>query len=183
AWSAARRSSARSGATSRPTATPCAATCTRCARPSTSRSTRPCCTPSRASDTGWRRRMNEGGLKRRLSRTFGLQAGAIAIATVLGIYLAGAILEEILITQALREEAEHHWQRHVTDPDFPLPDTHNLTGYIAPVDDLAAAPDNPRGLAPGFHDRKDTPDFSTVYVSDNRDERLYLVFDGEQVNQ
>ena len=127
--------------------------------------------------------MNEGGLKRRLSRTFGLQAGAIAIATVLGIYLAGAILEEILITQALREEAEHYWQRHVTDPDFPLPDTHNLTGYIAPVDDLAAAPDNLRGLAPGFHDRKDTPDFSTVYVSDNGDERLYLVFDGEQVNQ
>lgn len=126
--------------------------------------------------------MTEGGLKKRLSRTFGLQAAAISIATVLGIYLAGVILEEILITQALVQEADHFWSRHAEDPDFPRPDTHNLTGYLTSIGEANGLPDRLKGLDAGFHDQKQDSGFSTVYVSDRDGHRLYLVFDGEQVN-
>jgi signal transduction histidine kinase len=126
--------------------------------------------------------MIEGGLKKRLSRTFLLQAAAISIATVLGIYLAGVILEEILITQALTQEAQYFWEHFSADNDFPLPDTHNLTGFLAAAGDDAALPERLRGLAEGFHDREQSDGFSTVYVSERDGQRLFLVFDGEQVS-
>jgi signal transduction histidine kinase len=127
--------------------------------------------------------MRESGLKKRLTRTFGLQAAAISVATVVGIYLAGVILEEVLITQALNQEAEYFWEHYRADPDFAIPDTHNLTGYLAPVGDNSPLPERLRGLAEGFHDQHEAPGFSTVHVSVNGDERLFLVFDGEQVSE
>lgn len=126
--------------------------------------------------------MRSGGLKRRLGRTFVLQAAAISIATVLGIVLAGLVLEQVLITQALKQEAEHFWQRYRADPGFPGPDTHNLSGYLARGGNEDGVPAAMRGLAVGFHDRSDDRDFSTVFVSERGDDRLYLVFDGEQVS-
>ncbi len=126
--------------------------------------------------------MTDGGLKKRLSRTFGLQAAAISIATILGIYLAGVILEEILITQALVQEADHFWTRYDQDANFPRPNTHNLTGYLAPIGSEDGLPARLKGLDAGFHDQQQDSGFSTVYVSDRNGQRLYLVFDGEQVN-
>ncbi len=126
--------------------------------------------------------MTKGGLKKRLSRTFGLQAAAISIATVVGIYLAGVILEEILITQALVRESHHFWDHYRDDPNFPRPDTHNLTGYLATIGDESDLPARLHGLDAGFHDQEQDTGFSTVYVSDNDDLRLYLVFDGEEVS-
>jgi signal transduction histidine kinase len=123
-----------------------------------------------------------GGLSRRISRTFLLQAAAISIATVLGIYLAGVILEEILINQALTQEADYFWERRQADASFPLPDTHNLTGYLVPVGDHAGMPASLQGLAPGFHDQYQSLGFSTVYVSERDGQALFLVFDGEQVS-
>jgi signal transduction histidine kinase len=126
--------------------------------------------------------LNSRGLKQRLSRALLLQAGAIAIAAVVGVYLAGILLKDVLITQALRQEANYFWDRHAQEPDFSLPDTLNLTGYMT-----GHQPGNQPdaillALEPGFHTLPESANFGTAYVTENDGKRLYLVFDGEQVD-
>jgi signal transduction histidine kinase len=126
--------------------------------------------------------MNNRGLKQRISRALLLQAGAIAIAAVVGVYLAGVVLKDLLITQALRQEAEFFWERAAADPAFPLPDTRNLTGYMAGRDQMHQPSEAMSLMQLGFHDLPGSTDFGTVYVTENGGTRLYLVFDGEQVD-
>ncbi|MDH3712895.1 MAG: HAMP domain-containing histidine kinase [Gammaproteobacteria bacterium] len=122
------------------------------------------------------------GLKQRISRALLLQAGAIAIAAVVGVYFAGVVLKDVLITQALRQEAEFFWERLAADPAFPLPDTRNLTGFMAGRDHMRQPNETMSAMQPGFHDLPGSIDFGTVYVTENDGTRLYLVFDGEQVD-
>ena len=127
----------------------------------------------------------EGGLKRRISRTFLLQAAGISVAAVVGVYLAAAILQEVLVTQALRQEADYYWERYADDPEAPLPDTRNLHGFMIAVagDAEAELPEHLRGLDVGFHDVPGDAGFTTVYVTAREGRRLYLAFDGERVNE
>jgi signal transduction histidine kinase len=113
----------------------------------------------------------ESGLRARLGRTFLLQAAFIGAAAVISVFLASALLEGVLIRQALRDEAAHFWSRRAGDATFPLPDTVNLRGYIesAPADLVA--------LSPGFHDQSTGDVDVVVYVTDQGTQRLFLVFD------
>jgi signal transduction histidine kinase len=125
----------------------------------------------------------EGGLKRRISRTFLLQAAAISVAAVVSVMLAAIVIKQVLVTEALRTEAEYFWQRHAADPNFPLPDTRNLTGYLSRVGEEAGLPLGLAALGEGYHDVPSAADFTTVYVSRRGDRQLYLLFDGERVNE
>ena len=117
------------------------------------------------------------GIGARLSRAFLLQATFISVAAVVGVFVAGALLERLLIREALRDEAAHFWEQHAAQPDFPLPHTRNLTGYI---DDV---PDALRPLGPGYHPwRRDSVEY-LVYVSERQGQRLYLTFDGSSVGR
>ncbi len=123
-----------------------------------------------------------GGLRRSLGRAFLLQAVFISIAAVIGVYVAGFTIEEVLIERALEEEAAYFWRHHTEDASFPLPDTRNLTGYMS----RSGGRPLPPGLGvmePGFHKLPSQVDFSVVYVSEQQAERLYLVFDGERVGE
>ena len=122
-------------------------------------------------------------LKRRISRTFLLQAAAISIAAVVSVLLAAVVIKQVLVTEALRMEADYFWQRHEKDPTFPLPDTLNLTGRMASLDRLDDLSPELRGLDDGFHDLPSAAEFTTVYVTTRGDRRLFLVFDGERVNE
>jgi signal transduction histidine kinase len=126
---------------------------------------------------------SRGGLTRRISRPFLLQAAAISLAAALGVYFAALVLEEVLIKQALREEADYYWRQAEIDPGFPLPDTRNLTAYRAAAGATQDLPPYIRDLDPGFHELADVPDFNTVFIDQRDDVRLYLVFDGQRVNQ
>ncbi len=126
---------------------------------------------------------SRGGLTRRISRPFLLQAAAISVAAALGVYFAALVLEEVLIKQALREEAAYYWGEADADAGFGLPDTRNLTGYRVAVTERSRLPAYIRDLEPGFHELTDVADFNTVYIEERDGERLYLVFDGERVNQ
>ena len=121
------------------------------------------------------------GLVHRLGRTFLLQALFISLAAVIGVYVAGFAIEEVLIKQALREEAAYFWELFAHDASTPLPDTRNLTGYMGNVEQ--SVPEGLRGLEPGFHATPSEADFSTVFVSDNHGQRLFLTFDGERVSE
>ena len=78
-----------------------------------------------------------GGLRQRLGRAFLLQAVLISVAAVIGVYAAAFAIEEVLVKRALEEEATYFWDRFERNPRFPLPDTRNLTGYLAPRTDPA----------------------------------------------
>ena len=122
-------------------------------------------------------------LKRRISRTFLLQAAAISVAAVVSVLLAAAVIKQVLVTEALRMEAGYFWERHAANPAFPLPDTRNLSGFLAPVDDDRALPENLRGRVDGFHSVPSKTGFTTVYITTRNDQRLYLLFDSERVNE
>jgi len=117
------------------------------------------------------------GLRARLGRTFLLQAAFIAIAAVVGVFLASFLLEGLLVRQALSEEAAHFWSQRSKDATFPLPATLNLTGY------LDHAPPPLSGLATGYHELTMDGVEVVVCVTEHNGQRLYLVFDQSGVGR
>jgi len=63
------------------------------------------------------------GMRARLSRALLLQAAYISLAAIVSVFLANAMLEGVLIRQALRDEAAFYWVRRAEDPSHPLPAT------------------------------------------------------------
>lgn len=117
------------------------------------------------------------GVRARLGRTFLLQALFIGVAAVVGAFLSGLLLEEVLIRQALREEAAHFWSQRERDEGFPLPGTLNLTGY------LDEAPLALANLSAGYHDRTIDGVDAVILVTDRAGQRLYLTFDRSGVRR
>lgn len=121
--------------------------------------------------------MKTSGLGARLSRTLILQIAFISLAAILGVLLAKFMLEDVLIRQALTDEAQHFWAKRAENPRFSLPDTRNLTGYIDEV------PKELQSLEIGFHNLQQTISQGLVLVTENNGERLVLVFDGRRVDE
>jgi len=131
----------------------------------------------------WLNRFLRGSIKTKLVRVFVLQVLAISVATVLGVYAAAFVVEQVLVREALNGEAEHFWARYNANPSFPLPDTKNLTGYLIGPGSGAPPPDWLQGVEPGFA-RHATPDGRNpvVHVSEREGRKLVLVFDEMQVS-
>lgn len=124
--------------------------------------------------------MSKVGLGRTLGKAFLFQAVIIGVVAVLSVWAAAFVLEEVLIKQALHDEATYFWDKRRADPGFPLPDTRNLTGFLE-GDPGNPVPEAYEGFEPGFHDLKSGSGFSLVHVSEGGGKRLYLLFDGENV--
>ena len=113
-----------------------------------------------------------------LGRAFMLQVALISIAAVVGVFVASALLEGVLIRAALNDEVTHFWKQHDADPSFQLPNTRNLRGYFD-----EAAPSELRVMTPGYHEwTRDNLDF-VVNVTERGGRRLYLVFDRSNVSR
>lgn len=123
---------------------------------------------------------NRSGISQQLWQAFLIQAGLISLVAVLSIYAARFVVGDILIRRALQEEANHFWSLYQVDPAIERPHTYNLTGYLTPVDEPLPAP--LAGLAPGFHKLMiDDEVLTTVYVTEQNRQYLYLVFNNRQV--
>lgn len=118
------------------------------------------------------------GLTRRLGRSLVLQAIYISVAAMLGVFAVSILLEDVLIKQALRGEAQFYWDRTESESSVALPKTRNMTGYRIGMD--GGVPERLANLPPGFHEQ-DNPD-SITFVSEREGELLYLVFDSARVN-
>lgn len=131
-------------------------------------------------ETGTRR----VGIRRKMWTMLVLQVAAITFATILGVYGAAIILEDVLIKQALVEEAAHYWKRVQANPGARPPNTANLRGFLQPRGrSVAVLPSYLRGFPLGYH-RLDRPDgHDLVYISDWPDGRVFLVFKQEQVDR
>lgn len=119
------------------------------------------------------------GLIHKINRAFILQGLFISIAALLSVFFAKVVLEETLIKEAIKQEAEYFWQQYRSDNSFPLPDTQNLTGYF----DVEQLPDDIRAKIPldqGFHES--TEHGIVVYKSRLEDKDLYLLYYRTQVD-
>jgi signal transduction histidine kinase len=124
------------------------------------------------------------GIRRKLWVVFVLQVAAISFATILGVYGAATVLEDVLIRRALTGEAEFYWQRFAREPQAPVPQTNNMTGYVVrDAHDLQQLPEPLRPLKAGYHRVAGDTGEIVVFVSDGPGGRLYLVFNQEQVGR
>ena len=113
-----------------------------------------------------------------LGRAFMLQVALISIAAVVGVFLASALLEGFLIRAALNDEVTHYWKQRDADPEFQLPNTRNLRGF---VDD--SAPGELRKMPLGYHEWTNQGLEFVVNVTERDGRRLYLVFDRTNVSR
>ena len=133
----------------------------------------------------------QGGLRGRLWVAFVLQIAAISVATLLSVYGAWVVLRDVLIQNALVQEAGHYWERLERDPGAEVPDTFNMHGYLARDGDVSTVPEALRGFAPqSYHSVSLRGSSALVYVSEPDAKRhpdlrgrLYLVFEQEQVDR
>ena len=131
------------------------------------------------------------GLRDRMGRLFAIQIAVISLATLIGIYITQLIIEDLLTRQALDLEAEHFWARHAENTRHPLPDVANMRGHIATLRqaadgtftvDAAALPAGLASLTPGYERASVDGRSLLVHISDNADQRLYLLFEVDQVS-
>lgn len=128
-------------------------------------------------------RIFKGSIKAQLVRVLVLQLLAISIATVLGVYAAAFVVEQVLVREALNGEAEYFWGRYRKDPSATLPNANNLRGYLVGRAAEDAPPAWLDGVQPGFGRRLSPEgDDPVVHVSDYDGKRLILVFDEMQVS-
>jgi len=125
--------------------------------------------------------MKKQGLHYKLIKAFLLQILLISLATLLGVFSAEQIVEKVLVRQALVGEAAHFWKRFQLNPDFPKPDTLNLKGYLAVGNNVVEIPEPLQQLRPGYFRTDLNGRKPIVYIEDQGNARLYLVFDEEQV--
>ncbi len=125
---------------------------------------------------------NTSGIGQRLLRTYLFQGLLIGLAMIASVLIAGMIIKNVLVKQALISEADYFWQSYQLDPNFPLPDTMNLHGFLFGGEDTVIS-DTLAGLAPGFHELPGHDDFSVAYVSEREGKRLVLGFAAKQVNR
>ncbi|MFK8029725.1 MAG: sensor histidine kinase [Gammaproteobacteria bacterium] len=117
------------------------------------------------------------GVGRRLGKAFLLQAVYISVAVVVGLAAVTVVVEDILIKQALKGEADFYWDRAAKNQDHTLPETRNMISYR---DGHGEVPVYLVGMEPGFN-RIEEPRKALALVTERNGERLYQVFNTVQV--
>lgn len=123
----------------------------------------------------------KSGLQYRLTRAYLIQVGLISLATLLGVFATAVIVEDVLVKQALKKEAEHFWSLYKDDHRYPRPDTRHLLGLLDSPQLSDTLPEPLRSLKPGYHRVTLADQEPIVYVEDHGEARLYLIFDEKRV--
>jgi signal transduction histidine kinase len=120
-------------------------------------------------------------LARRLGRPFLLQAAAITLVALLGVFATAHVLENQLMREALRAEADFFWARLEADPAIAPPHTKNLHAFLLPPDTEPDLPRWLRKLQPGYHALPAEANHAVGLVTRRGERTLVLVFDMEEV--
>lgn len=115
-----------------------------------------------------------------------LQALFIFLTVLLSLSAVTWVLQKVLIRQALALEAESFIASRLQDPTFPLPRTRNLVGYLQNGKNPSKLPPELADLEVGLNSSVLLPGRDRalpVYVQDSRLGRLYLVFEGHNVDR
>ena len=122
-------------------------------------------------------------LNLRLWRAFVLQVALISATAVVGVYLAEFAIREILIVSALQKEADYFWARRTIEGDTAAPNTHALIGYIFDTNQPKTIPEEFINLNTGIHELDSSVGKRVVHVSQEQHERLFLIFDADNVRE
>ena len=123
------------------------------------------------------------GLTSKLLRVTLLQIAFISVVTILGVYAAAIVVEDVMMREALEGEADHFWALHSVNPQQPLPNTDNLVGFFAADGDFSKVPAELRSANSGFGRVEFENREPLVLVSSKNDSHLYLVFDEQSVKR
>lgn len=94
---------------------------------------------------------NQTSIRSKVGRKMALQACLIAIVAILSIAFTSVILEQFLVREALKREANHFWENYQSDSTFPVPNTDNLKGYLTLAGSEEGVPKELIGYELGFH--------------------------------
>ncbi len=86
----------------------------------------------------------------------------------------------MLIVSALEHEADYFWSRRKITRETPAPNTNALIGYVFDID-TRELPEEFVGLSTGIHEINTPVGAGVVHVSEADGQRLYLVFDANNV--
>lgn len=122
------------------------------------------------------------GLNKKFWSAFILQLAAICFAAVIGVYGASVVIKDLLIKQALQDEASHFWKLLEIKPDTQVPDTFNMKGYLLDMEGEAALPEKYRSLGSGYQSIPQEQGGELVWVETKNRHKLVLIFKQEQVD-
>ena len=122
------------------------------------------------------------GLRKKFWTAFVLQTAAICFAAVIGVYGASVVIKDILIKQALQDEARHFWSLYQNNQNAQVPDTFNMKGFLLPLAQVDAMPVTYRDLSNGYHSLDKQRGGELIWVETRENRRLFLIFKQEQVD-
>lgn len=125
--------------------------------------------------------LSETRVQSRLLRVFLLQLALISFATITGVTAASLVAEKILVKQALTGEANYFWEQRAQNPNFPIPNTLNLQGYLE-SDAGYKIPTELQNRPLGQQRLNLRGDELIAYVGENNGDRLILLFQDETVS-
>ena len=120
------------------------------------------------------------------SKQWLLQTLFIIFAVLVSIFTITWILEKSLVKQAMELEADAFILQYREDQSFPLPRTRNLIGYLVTPKSTSKAPAEIESLLPGLHPKTNMvgrEDPVPVYIRDFDGNRLYLIFEGANIDR
>ena len=115
-----------------------------------------------------------------------IQAVFIVFAVLLSILTVTWILEKSLVKNALELEASAFIEEFRQDKSFPLPRTRNLVGYLQSPNAFDHIPEDLLSLKPGLYSElklAHRDELVPVYVKDFDEYRLFLIFEGANVDR
>ena len=128
--------------------------------------------------------MAKPSIHNKLFRVFVLQLVLISTAAFLGVFFSGKIVEQVLVKEALEQEADFYWKLYDQNPQVALPNTRNLTGYLVDSDSPKLQPGLPEPLTniDSNYSRVVINGTEPLVLRSQRDNTtLYLIFNEEQV--
>ena len=129
------------------------------------------------------RKVENGSMISRLNKVFIFQLVFISIATVGGVIGAAKVVEDVLIKEALIGEAEFFWAHKANKPDFKLPETMNLTGYLIYDEDYSNVPAALHDITEQYQRVELNEKRPIAYVTEKDNAKLILVFEEAQVSK
>lgn len=122
------------------------------------------------------------GLSRKFWTAFVLQLSAVCFAAVIGVYGASVVIKEVLIKQALQDEASHFWRLKQENEKTQVPDTFNMKAYLLELSNDSTLPEKYRMLSPGYHALEKKKGGELIWVETKQNQKLILIFKQEQVD-
>jgi len=105
----------------------------------------------------------------------------ISAVTVMGVYVAAIIVEQVMVKTALTDEAAHYWTQLAKDPNHPVPNTDNLRGFMSKNGDLNTIPNELHNLSDIYGRIAFEGHEPIIYTEHHENKQLFLLFDEQSV--